>query len=257
MDNKTTKMNWEQMLIDAVNKPGRMLEAYSAFLSYSLCNQLLAASQLSERGLAIGPISTFNGWLAKGRRVIKGQKAISLYMPITFTKAKDDEDETDTKRVTRFVLKRNWFALSQTEGQDIEPVTIPAWNKEKALVKLQVEQVPFEMADGNCQGYASGNKVAINPLAQLPHKTMFHELGHIMLGHTKSDHVEADRHELVRNIKEAEAESVAMILCESLDLPGTEYCRGYVQNWLKSDKIPDASAKAIISAATKILKAGQ
>jgi antirestriction protein ArdC len=241
------KLNWTEMLI------GRMFEAYRAFHSYSICNQ---ASQLTNRGLRVSPLSTFNGWQAKGRKIRKGEKAISLWMPLTFH-SKDEDNDDKQKTITRFAFKNNWFALSQTDGKDYELPPMPAWNKEQALTNLQVEEISFDMADGNCQGYATQNKLAINPLAQLPHKTLFHELGHIMLGHTKSDHVEADRHELVRNIKEVEAESVAMILCEVLDLPGVEYTRGYIQDWLKSDKIPEASAKAIMSAASKILKAGQ
>jgi len=41
------------------------------------------------------------------------------------------------------------------------------------------------MMNGNAQGYASPAKqIAINPVAALPHKTMFHELAHMVLGHT-------------------------------------------------------------------------
>ena len=38
--------------------------------------------------------------------------------------------------------------------------------------------------NGNCQGYAKGRQIAINPVAQMPAKTTFHELAHIELGHT-------------------------------------------------------------------------
>jgi hypothetical protein len=33
-----------------------------------------------------------------------------------------------------------------------------------------------------------------------------------------------------RNLREVEAESVAMLLCESLGLPGAASSRGYIQN---------------------------
>jgi hypothetical protein len=54
-----------------------------------------------------------------------------------------------------------------------------------------------------------------------------------------------------------EAEAVAMLLCESLELPGSEYARGYIQHWLSGDVIPEKSAMKIFGAADRILKAGQ
>ena len=47
---------------------------------------------------------------------------------------------------------------------------------------MNVERVPFDDLNGNIQGYARrGGKIAINPLAALPFKTLFHELGHSLL----------------------------------------------------------------------------
>ena len=56
-----------------------------------------------------------------------------------------------------------------------------------------------------------------------------------------------------------EAEAVALLCCEALDLEGAEFCRGYIQNWLKGDgdaAIPEKSAQKILKAADQILKAG-
>jgi hypothetical protein len=61
-----------------------------------------------------------------------------------------------------------------------------------------------------------------------------------------------------RSLREVEAESVALICGEVLGLPGTEYCRGYIQNWLRGkEEIPAQSAQKILAAAAEILKAGQ
>ena len=60
-----------------------------------------------------------------------------------------------------------------------------------------------------------------------------------------------------RHIREVEAESVALICCEMLGLEGVDFCRGYVQHWLKNEtEIPNQSAGRIFAAATSILKAG-
>jgi len=105
--------------------------------------------------------------------------------------------------------------------------------------------------------YAFEHSIAINPLAQLPHKTSFHELGHIVLGHTREGRL-VDSDTTPRNIREVEAESVALICCETLQWPGTEYCRGYIQRWLGGNEtVNDRSAQRIFSAAAAILKAGR
>jgi hypothetical protein len=120
--------------------------------------------------------------------------------------------------------------------------------------RCNVEEIPFEMMNGNCQGYAKGRQIAINPLAQIPAKTTFHELAHIELGHTAE--VVHDSETLPRSRKEVEAEAGALLCLESLGMDGSEYCRGYIQNWLQGETIPERSAQRIFSAADKILKAG-
>ena len=154
----------------------------------------------------------------------------------------------------RFVFRRNWFMLSQTDGAEYQIPAIPAWDRTRALQTLSVEEIPFEMLNGNCQGYAKGRQIAINPVAQMPAKTTFHELAHIELAHT-SEAVH-DSETLPRSLKEVEAESVALLCLESLGMDGAEYCRGYIQNWLQGSTIPERSAQRIFSAADKILKAG-
>src|SRR5262245_28970226 len=144
--------------------------------------------------------------------------------------------------------------LSQTHGAEYQRPAIPAWDRACALRTLNVEEIPVEMMNGNCQGYAKGRQIAISPLAQMPDKTTFHELAHIELGHT-SEAVH-DSETLPRSLKEVEAESVALLCLESLCMYGSEYCRGYIQNSLQGATIPERSAQRIFAAADKILKAG-
>ena len=110
--------------------------------------------------------------------------------------------------------------------------------------------------DGNCMGYARRREIAISPLNQMPHKTTFHELAHVLLGHCSEGEM-SDTDYTPRSLREFEAESVALICCETLGLPGAEFCRGYVQNWLADDVIPEKSAQKIFHAADQILKAGR
>jgi hypothetical protein len=62
---------------------------------------------------------------------------------------------------------------------------------------------------------------------------------------------------IAKQIREVEAESVALICCESLGLESAEYCRGYIQHWMTTEsEIPNQSAARIFTAAASILKAG-
>jgi hypothetical protein len=246
------------LLTDAVSKPGIISSAYSAFHNYSLGNQMHAYVQCMSRNIPLGPIATFPGWKDKGRSVRKGEKAISLCMPVT-VKGKRENRETGTEEdfaFSRFVFRNNWFVLSQTEGADYAAeVRTPAWDADKALAALEITQGSFDHPDGNCQGYASGRMIAINPVAAFPHKTRFHELAHIVLGHT-SEGMMSDSETTPRDIREVEAEATAYILCSLLDLPGQHESRGYIQHWLAGADVTERSAQRIFSAADKILKAG-
>jgi hypothetical protein len=105
-------------------------------------------------------------------------------MPVTITR-RDDAGEKTGECFQLFVLKNNWFALSQTEGADYQHEAVsPEWDASLALAALDIMQTAFDMPNGNCQGYAQGRNIAVNPVAALPHKTRFHELAHVVLGHT-------------------------------------------------------------------------
>ena len=250
------KANFTQLLNDAVNQPGIISKAYSTFHGYSIGNQLLAWSQCMARNIPLGPIATFKAWKDLGRSVQKGQKAIALVMPVTIAK-KDEAGEKTGEAFSMFVMRNNWFVLSQTEGQDFanEAVT-PAWDKAKALEALGITEELFALSNGNVQGYAQLNTISVNPVAALPHKTRFHEIAHVVLGHTKEGLV-TDSEYTPRDVREVEAEGVAYILCAMLDLPGLHESRGYIQNWLQGAEISEKSAQRIFSAANKIFEAGQ
>ena len=258
------------LLTRALAEPGIVSRAYSAFHGYSLGNQILALVQCAERGITPGPIATFMGWKDKGRYVRKGEKALTLCQPVTCKRKPADQPqpadaaepgaEQQPETFTRFVYRPNWFVLSQTEGQDVQPPSIPAWHQALAFDALGIIEEPFTTTDGNCQGYARHQTIAVSPVAELPHKTRFHELAHVVLGHTSEAEAGLSDSELTpRSLREVEAEAVALVCLEALGLPGAEQCRGYLQHWNErrgAEPIPERSAKRIFKAADQILKAG-
>jgi hypothetical protein len=161
------QVQFRDLLKRAVSEPGTISAAYSAFHNYSIGNQLAALFQCTFRKIPVGPISTLKDWNSKGRFVKRGEKAIWLCMPITGKKAvKDESGQETTEHYTFFVWKPRWFVLAQTEGQDYKPdAASAAWDRAKALEGLSIEERPFEMVDGNCQGYSQARTIAVSPLA--------------------------------------------------------------------------------------------
>ena len=260
-EDRKPMVSWAALLDEAVKKPGFIHEAYSRFHNYSLGNQLLALFQCFMRGIQPGPLATFPKWKELGRFVKKGQKALTLCMPLTCKRTKtvkkdDGTDQEEEFSLTHFMYKAHWFVLAQTDGAEYQPPAIPEWNEERALAALDIERIPFEDLDGNTQGYAKrGRKIAVSPIAALPVKTLFHEAGHVMLGHIDEGDL-ADTDRTPRDIREMEAEAVSLLCCESLGLPGAEYSRGYIQSWGQGQTFTERSAQRIFHAADQILRAG-
>lgn len=247
--------SFADLLKTAVTEPGVISGAYTAFHPYSIGNQLLAWAQCVERGLTPGPLATYPRWKALGRWVRKGERALVLCMPITVKRTSESGDE-DAEIFTRFVYRPHWFVLAQTDGQPVSEPLMPTWEKERALTALNVEEIPFAALDGNCLGFARGRSIAINPVNPMPHKTRFHELAHVVLGHTIDGEL-SEGERTARDLRECEAEAVALLCCAALDLPGVEHCRGYIQLWWgEGNPIPDRSAQRVLRAADQILKAG-
>jgi len=251
----STAPRWAQLLAEAVERPGLLLEAYHRFPGYSLGNQVAALCQCLARNIPPGPIGTLKKWNTLGRKVARGQRALWLCMPITVRDKDDDGDPADHTTRKVYLWKPYWFVLAQTEGPAPPPeLPLPSWDKARALAALNITEVPFDHPDGNTQGFAVGRSVSVSPIAEAPWKTLFHEIGHILLGHQQPG---ADDADTPRSTAEAEAEAVALLCLDTLGLPGAEFARGYIQHWYGRDEpLPERSAVRIFKAADAILKAG-
>ena len=258
LQKEQTKFNvdYTSMFKTMLETKGTISKCYSIFHNYSINNQFLAYWQLSMRGLGLSPIATYKKWESLGRQVQKGQKAMFLWQPRTKVWYTEDENKEQVKHVQiiGFDMPKKWFAMSQTEGKDIdiENIKIKNFNFDKIYKKFGIEIIPFEKLNGNVQGYAitSEKKLAINPIAQHPEMTILHEVAHIVLKHCDVKYS--------RDLKELEAEATAYIIGSVLGLDDEQLSdsRGYIQNWFTENEIPEQQAQNIMSAADKILKAG-
>ncbi|MGA8595775.1 MAG: ArdC-like ssDNA-binding domain-containing protein [Bryobacteraceae bacterium] len=131
----SNKVEWESLLAQVISEPGTINEAYRRFHGFSLGNRIWAMTQCAFRGIAPGPLASFNRWTELGRHVKKGEKALSLCMPVSGKRKQTDEEggnETETS-YQFFVCRNNCFVLSQTDGVEYIPEPLPEWSEAKAL----------------------------------------------------------------------------------------------------------------------------
>lgn len=249
--------DFETFTRQALSEPGKIHEAYSRLHEFSLPNQLLAMSQMSR----IEPIASYNKWKELGRQVQRGAKGIALMMPV-FQKAKSEvtkarEAEQDRGPPIFFQMRRYWFPLSATSGQQYSPPPIPDFDIKKATASLNITEEPFQAISGNCMGYAKTDQriIAINPLAYDHFKTEAHEDFHCIL-HLNTISIDGDL--LEKAPKEVEAELGAYLVCAALGkTDNLVYSRGYIQSYLDDTSMEKIRLPKVYAAADAILKAGR
>ncbi len=253
-----TKVDWRNLLDEALTAPGNLTGVYDRFHDYSITNMMLFLMQGIRE-----PVASYSRWKSLGRQVLRGARAKEVIVPVLVNEKLPEDEPVEEKRerVARligFKAVRAVFALSDTEGDDLPPAPIPNWNEEALLAKFGIRQIPFESTNGNLQGYSHGLEFAINPVAYNPQKTKFHEWAHIILGHTMpSVHAEYAEH---RGLMEGEAEGTALIVMKELGLLDDDTAarmRGYVQHWMQDETYTDKAAQRIFKAADAILRAGR
>jgi|SRR5271166_2514682 len=259
---KTTDVDWRATLMEALNAPGTLGNTYTRFYNYSFLNQI----RLLMQGVA-EPVATYNRWLELGRQVRKGSKAKVVLAPVLVGREVKDEGGNvvlgdggrPRKRqiLVGFRDSRTVFGYSDTDGAELPPVELPGWDTDTALAVLGIDRVTFDMIDGNVQGFSfedgNGRRVAINPTAVYPAKTLLHEVAHLMLGHCK------DGDETHRGVAEFEAETTAYLVAKELQLIDwkSSESRAYIQGWLGGNEVNEDNITRVFAAVNKILTAGR
>lgn len=268
------EVNWHEFIKEMLDPaiPAHIGSTYSAFKAgseghgYSPLNQFWLTWQaiIEERTTGkkpVLPVGPYGAWKHFDRHVVKGAKAKTVLAPVFIWKKETDETGKERKvkigPVNYKVIKTAFF-YSDTDGAPLElgPVS-EDWTLERALEVLDIQQVSYDLADGNTQGYSTGRKFALNPVAAHPYKTLFHELGHIVLGHTSAEQV--GDYQSHRGIKEFQAEAVAYLLAHELDLTDWDASesRAYVRGWLSGGEVSDKDIRQVFGAVSKILNAGR
>lgn len=252
-----SKLDWQQLMEEALTAPGNLGDTYNRFHDYSLTNNLLFLMQGVRE-----PVASYKRWQSLGRHVLKGAKAKEVIVPLLVNEKPENETEAEKReriaRLIGFKVVRGVFAYSDTDGPEIPPKPMPRWDADAALEQLKITRVPFRLTNGNVQGYSVGRELAINPMAVSPEETLLHEMGHIVLGHTVATTLgEYGQH---RGVMEFQAEASAYLVGHELELMDEESAsssRAYIRHWLKDEQPADREIRLVFSAADQILRSGR
>jgi antirestriction protein ArdC len=250
-----TKLDWPELINEALTAPGRRGNTYIQGHDYSYLNNLrLYAQGVNE------PTTSYKGWQALGRQVRKSEKGYKIIRPITMKSKTEVDEHGQPKTYMKFKDVNGAFTYSQTDGEPLseELTTPPEWTTERALGVLGIALVKFQDTSLNTQGYSVGRQIAISPVAAYPLKTTIHEIAHVEAGHTTAgleDYVAGHR-----GLPEFEAEGTAYLAMHELGLAeqmNAAESRNYIKSWLQGETPPDASIRKVFKLTDIILKAGR
>lgn len=234
----------------------KYLKIASLFHGYSFRNTLLILVQRPNASQVAG----FGVWKKLNRHVLRGEKGISIFAPITVKEkvenVQHNEDgtiksdaqgnpltETETKPLLRFKVT-HVFDVAQTDGDPL-PEICPLLHGSvdnyadvfEALKEVSPFPVVFEHLHDGSHGYCdfTNQKIALDydmSNAQTI-KTLIHELGHATLHHDESGKS--------RKQAEVEAEATAFIVADHLGLDTSEYSFDYIAVWSQDMKLEKLS----------------
>jgi antirestriction protein ArdC len=204
------------------------LKAQAQFHRYSFSNTILILCQRPTASRVAG----FHTWRRLGRVVRRGESALWIFAPVTRRVASDDDPEQSTRLVAAFRVVPV-FDISQTEGDPLPEICtrlsgddpLGAYDQLVQVARgldFTVEDHVFEdETNGDCSHQS--RRIRVSTRLQPAHrvKTLCHELAHALAHSEPMD----------RALAELEAESVAFIVADGLDIQSDAWSFGYVASW--------------------------
>lgn len=222
------------------------LTKMSQFNQYSSRNLRLILAQKPDASY----LAPYNTWRKFDRYVKRGEKALSVIVPVTYVK-KDQQGQPILDKNGRpetgmtFRLKPTTFDVSQTEGKEMpkaaevkEQLTdldyANLYRVLTSIAKTNDVSVRFEEMAGETKGYYSP---AEHQIVLRSHdmnksqliKTFIHETAHSELHHSNNP----QREQLTRSNAELQAESVAYVVASYYGIDTSDYSFDYLAGWSK------------------------
>ncbi|WP_248298375.1 PBECR4 domain-containing protein [Streptococcus suis] len=208
-------------------------------------------------------VASFKQWKETfGRHVKKGEKALRIFVPITYIKKDENNqpilDKDGKPEIgTTFRLKAAVFDVSQTDGKEMPKAVSDVkdqltdqdygnlYRTLMTIAKNNHVSVRFEELEESRKGYYDTashqivlNKVGMNKSQLI--KTFLQETAHSELHH--KDHPQKDQ--LTRSNAELQAESVTYVVASYYGLDTSDYSFGYLASWSQDkDTLRDLEAQ--------------
>jgi len=216
-----------------------------------------------------------------GRHVRKGEKAITLCMP-GHRQAADRCQETSTHPHPRrrrrraashrppaassrrkgspypddLVYKPHWFLLSRLREWSTRPRNCPIGRRTGPSPRWRSSR-SASPPNGKLPGVRPRpRRLGFAGRRDAPQDALPRARPCPARPHRRREHARRPRRD-PRNLREVEAECVALICCESLNLAARRSVEGYVQSWFSGATIPERSAQKNLQAADQLLKSGR
>ncbi len=240
----------EEQYVDFIksDKYKDLLLSMSNLNCYTLNNQMLILSQLRTAKCVNG----MKVWNFNGRNIKKGEKALKIIAPLTEKKKKEEMDENgnivDVEDVEIKGYKVAYvFDISQTEGRELYDFSC---NTQMAIenfetIKDALEVVPkgftvrYEDLDESKDGYCDyQNKEIVIKNGMNYEKTLttlIHEIGHALSETRFRNNFKGLTNKEQRQIREIEAESIALVVSNRLGLETTDFNMSYIASWSEGD----------------------
>ena len=127
------------------------MDAYGAFHNYSIGKSNPRSHAMPRARTGARSNQYLPGWQGLGRSVKRGERALTLCMPIT-RKVRDegshDSESEDVERTFKtFMYKPRWFVLSQTVGDEsfrhacrigTRTMRSPRWKLSRSISRIQM-----------------------------------------------------------------------------------------------------------------------
>jgi len=222
----------------------------SNFNNYSIRNQVLILMQNPQATHVNG----MKAWNYHGRSVIKGSKSMKIVAPIIEDVEihEDSAYETDDQKpkykqeITGFKVSYV-FDVSQTEGKPIqkfdstEEIAREYFEIYKKALESCVKDYKFEYCDieGKTDGLCNYTDKTIKIQEGMPTEktltTLIHEIGHALAEQRDRTNFKGLTSKEQRQIKEIEAESIALVVSNRLGLHTSDFNCSYITAWADGD----------------------
>ena len=239
----------------------RFLAQSARFHNYSANNVFLI---MLQSGCTATRVAGYKKWQEFGRQVRKGEKGLSILMPLSYKRTEDDGSVVHGIR--GFGVTHVWD-ISQTDGEPlaeeaIKPTLLDGGSGVELYEQLaaQVESAGYVLertshadlngANGDTHYELKRVRVRDDVTQLQATKTLAHELAHIVLGHC-----EDGKYRECRGQREVEAESTAYLVLDAAGLVSDDYTFAYVAHWANGsvDAVKE-SAQSVVKAAHAITK---